>query len=630
MTFARRIAIGLGVAVALPLALAWVISASQATERRETDELLIRGNRSLQLMTLLERLVVDMESGLRGFWNTGDEAFLEPYLQAAVRYGPAVQELKQLVETAEVSAVDEVHRAVQEWRLGFAEPRITFARQNPPRVGGGLRIITDPGYELSPHAGKRAMDAVRGRFDRLKEAAQTRIVKEMDAVAASRRRLERVLWGTASAYSLLLIAGSAALFRSYRTRARVLFAGIESAEQGRYGTIPLSGKDELGRVAGALNRTLYEVERRDDELRRAAEAADRARVELDRFFSLSLELLCIAGFDGRFKRLNAAWSRLLGYPLESLVGRPFLELVHPDDRAATEAEARKLAAGDDTVSFENRYRCADGSYRWLVWSATPVVSLELIYASARDISDRKRLESELQARAAALEEANRELEAFSYSVSHDLRAPLRHVDGFAKLLSRRAEVKLDEKERHYLTTISDSARRMGTLIDDLLAFSRVGRAELRKSSVDLQALAEDVRRDVLASVNGRAVEWSIGPLPTVEADPALLRQVLANLLENAVKYTGGRAVAHISVAARCGAAGETVCSVKDDGAGFDMEYAGRLFGVFQRLHLAEEFEGTGIGLANVKRIVERHGGRVWAEGSPGQGATFSFSLPGKD
>jgi signal transduction histidine kinase len=236
------------------------------------------------------------------------------------------------------------------------------------------------------------------------------------------------------------------------------------------------------------------------------------------------------------------------------------------------------------------------------------------------------LESRVRERTSQLQEALKELESFSYSVSHDLRAPLRHITGFAQLLERKAGAKLDDTSKGYLKTIVTAAQQGGTLVDDLLSFSRMGRAELRHSQVALQELVGEVRREFEADSHGRTIDWRIGELPVVQADPALLRQVIRNLIGNAMKYTRPRPQALIEVGAR-EVPGEVEVWVRDNGVGFEMQYVDKLFGVFQRLHTLEEFEGTGIGLANVRRIISRHGGRTWAEGTVGQGATFHFSLP---
>jgi len=237
------------------------------------------------------------------------------------------------------------------------------------------------------------------------------------------------------------------------------------------------------------------------------------------------------------------------------------------------------------------------------------------------------LEQRVLARTAELDTTNQELEAFSYSVAHDLRAPLRHMDGFIRLLKKHAGASLDEKNQRYLGIISDSARQMGLLIDDLLAFSRVGRTELQLRAVSLHQLVEEAMQELREETQGRNIAWKLGGLPEVTVDRSMLRLVMINLLANAVKFTSQREQAEIEVGAFSNEADEIVVFVRDNGVGFDMEFAGKLFGVFQRLHPAEEYEGTGIGLANVQRIIHRHKGRTWAQGEVDRGATFYFSLP---
>ena len=252
-------------------------------------------------------------------------------------------------------------------------------------------------------------------------------------------------------------------------------------------------------------------------------------------------------------------------------------------------------------------------------------------ALARGIRDAsvllKAREAELHVRVAEVGVINQELEAFTYSVSHDLRAPLRHITGFAALLVGSAESRLTAEDRGRLATITEAASRMGRLIDDLLSFSRMGRNAMAKRCIRLDDVVRDARKEVAVNGSESHVSWTVHPLPEVDADPAMLRLVFVNLIDNAIKYTRDQPHAAVEIGTNGHEPGETVVFVRDNGVGFDMKYASKLFGVFQRLHSADEFEGTGIGLANVRRIIHRHGGRTWAEGAVNHGATFYLSLP---
>jgi len=260
----------------------------------------------------------------------------------------------------------------------------------------------------------------------------------------------------------------------------------------------------------------------------------------------------------------------------------------------------------------------------------PVAILE----TNNDITDRKRREEEIQGlnlelakRSADLESINKELEAFAYSISHDLRAPLRHMAGYTELLQKKASSVVDEKSNHYMAMILDSAKRMGNLIDDLLAFSRIGRAETQKTLVSLAQLVKEALTEVRQDTEGRNIAWRIGVLPEFYGDRSMLRLVLVNLISNAIKFTRTRAQAEIEIGCAKGNKDDLIVFVRDNGVGFDMKYVNKLFGVFQRLHDSDAFEGTGIGLATVQRIIHRHGGEVWAEGVVDSGATFYFSAP---
>jgi light-regulated signal transduction histidine kinase (bacteriophytochrome) len=262
--------------------------------------------------------------------------------------------------------------------------------------------------------------------------------------------------------------------------------------------------------------------------------------------------------------------------------------------------------------------------RAIPWHETEIDAAAELRTAIVDIVLRKA--EEMAALTEQLTRSNKELEAFSYSVSHDLRAPFRHIVGYSQLLKRYEGEKLSERGNRFIDTIIDSAVSAGTLVDNLLSFSQMGRATLSPISVDMNLLVEEVRRHLMVTVPDRTIEWRVAALAPCRADPTMLRLVVQNLLENAIKFTRDRDVAIVEVGCDAGAT-ETAYFVRDNGAGFDMAYVGKLFGVFQRLHRVEEFEGTGIGLANVKRIVERHGGRVWAEGEVDRGATIRFALP---
>ncbi|MGC2332865.1 MAG: ATP-binding protein [Candidatus Acidiferrales bacterium] len=281
-----------------------------------------------------------------------------------------------------------------------------------------------------------------------------------------------------------------------------------------------------------------------------------------------------------------------------------------------------LAWGLIVASFSAVRRRIEDSLR----QARDDLQVELEHRQRRE-DEIRQLNQELTRQAVELEASNKELEAFAYSVSHDLRAPLRHVVGFSELLQRQASSLLDEKSRRYIQTIVESSKRMGNLIDDLLGFSRIGRAETKKTSVDLQRLVREVVAELGREPSVRDIAWKIGVLPVCYGDRSMLKVVLVNLASNAVKFTRMRARAEIEIGCADTKEDQAELFIRDNGAGFDMQYAKKLFGVFQRLHRSEEFEGTGIGLATAQRIIHRHGGKIRAEGAVDQGATFYFSLP---
>ncbi|MBX7185791.1 MAG: CHASE3 domain-containing protein [Vicinamibacteria bacterium] len=718
---------------ALLLALVAIAVASAVAVRnsfalREATSLVSHTYEVLGALASLRSALVDAETSTRGFAITGQEAYLEPYQKARGSIDPLMARLRDL--TAD--------NPEQQRRFQDLGPRVAehMARRallvDTVRARGaqaGQQLVLD-------QAGKPLMDELRLRLSEF-ESAELSLLQTRQAESEARDRNALLFGAILTVVVMAALGASFVLVRHY--------------------------------------------------------LAERERAEADgaRFFSLSLDILVISSQDGHFKRLSPAVTSTLGWSVEEMLERPFLDFVHPDDVAATVAEVeRQVVRGETVFNFENRYRHKDGSWRTLSWRSTPGRD-GLMFATARDVTEQRRLEAlraemdqrfralfeslpglylvllpdltivavsdayltatlterdriigrrlfevfpdnpadpgasgvsnlkasldrVIETRAAdtmpiqkydiagpdgtfeerywspinspvlgpdrrveylihrvedvtefvrrnsardkgdgapdsalmermeaevyrsaeaakaanlQLREANAEMEAFSYSVSHDLRAPLRHILGYVELLTRETEGKLSEKALRFLRIITQAGKEMSALIDDLLSFSRMARVGMEPSVVDLDALVRQVRAGLTDETQGRSVEWRVGPLPRVQGDPSMVRQVLVNLLHNALKYSRPRDPAIIEVRQSGEEEGQVIVTVNDNGVGFDSQYAHKLFGVFQRLHRADEFEGTGIGLANVRRIITRHGGRTWAEGALGQGASISFTLP---
>jgi PAS domain S-box-containing protein len=580
-------ALGFGFAI---LAGAVVGLGSYRSILRLERDIAARYQTHLTLMSLGRLLthLVDAETGQRGFIITGDSSYLEPYQAALGAIDDDTTSLRRAArtDTALGAALARLAPLIGA-RFAIFDTTIRMRRAGvTPRV---LALVQSG-------RGKRLMDSIRVELSAISDAAEQRRDARTAEVRASVRATKTVIFAGGAMTVVCLGAAGVAISRQLRARAR--------AEQA--------------------------VREREHQLFQMLEAMPVG--------------VFVVNNDGRPYYANQSSKELLGKGIEGVEADVNqLTAVYQAYRAGTdqvypgpEQPIVRALAGEKAHATDIEIHRPDRVVPLEVWAA-PVVDddgrVRFGIAAFGDVTEREQarrqieeLGIELEQQVEELQITNRELETFSYSVSHDLRAPLRAIDGFSRILLEDYGAALDPEAQRLLGIVRSNTQRMGRLIDDLLTFSRYGRQELHLTAVDMGALARSTLDDLRQADGNGSAQVTMGPLPTVRGDPSLLRQVWANLLGNAIKYSRRATDPRVEVHARA-KDGTIEFLVKDNGVGFDMAYAGKLFGVFQRLHRDDEFEGTGVGLATVQRIVHRHGGRVWAEARPGEGATFFFTLP---
>ena len=428
----------------------------------------------------------------------------------------------------------------------------------------------------------------------------------------------RVFGGTIALISALALLAAAGLAVALaRSMTRPILALQEGAARFANGELDLrldeTSRDEIGQLAGELNKMAEALTEQQTHLRRRAE----------QFFNLTPDMLCTVNASGRLLDLNPAWEHTLGYTRDELKGHLLTNLIHPDDHEITTA-ALQHVTNEAVGRFESRLRHKDGHYRWLAWVVVVSSQEQLLYAAARDVTERRYAEEKLRQQTEELGRSNRELEQFAYVASHDLQEPLRLVTSYVQLLVRRYQGELDQDADEFIGFILEGSNRMKSLLSDLLAYSKVGSNGKEFTSVTLEETLKRVVDNLQPVIEDSGATVTHDPLPQVLGDDMQMIQLLQNLVENAIKFHGAEPPRiHVGVR-RMGE--RWLFYVRDNGIGIDPQYTERVFGIFQRLHTTNQYPGTGIGLAICRKIVERHGGRIWVDSEPGKGATFYFTL----
>lgn len=567
-----------------------------------------------EVMAALDQITFhlsDAENGRRGFILTSSSRYLAHFKTATNRVAADYNQLKRLTaDDLQQHDRGDALKSQIDRRFQVLDESVQWHLRHGP----------DPEKQTAfMEIGQQAMEPVRKTCGAMVETQRGLMEKRrLESLKGMQDTTRMTLIGTG--LSMGILSWAFLLLVRENGRRRVAEKSIRMSH------------DELEQRVAA--RTL--------DLASAVARAEQAHEFRDKVMESAVFGLGVLDVKGNFTLVNQHFADIMGYRIEEMIGLSYVQLVSPENLAIlSEYFFRVINNRSSVMNREVDVIRKDGSTASVVFSWSPMTSKSEVIGvvgTAMNVTAHKQAEAEIRRlnlelekrvaeRTSQLQGVNQELEAFSYSVSHDLRAPLRHVDGFVDMLRQHAAASLDDKGRRYLDIISDSARQMGTLIDDLLDFSRVGRSELKCFPVDMNQLAREALRALESELVSREIEWTIETLPAVRADRAMLKLVWINLLSNAVKYTRPRARTEIHIGSRPVDGSSVEFFVRDNGVGFDMRYADKLFGVFQRLHRADEFEGTGIGLANVRRIVTRHGGSVRAEAVLNEGATFGFSLP---
>jgi PAS domain S-box-containing protein len=623
----RMVLLGVAVVVVVLAVLgALLLSLGQVDRARaaRTD-----ADNMLQVSDRAQQAILDMETGLRGYGLTHDKRFLAPWYQGRAAFRVELPMLTRLTgvdagaRSADNAVVAEIGRQGWAYISGYGDPIVRSGM-------GGAQVAA------SLIDGKRRVDALRVLFDRLRMTSDGRAARSLaSATAAIRRTRMLALAGLSGVLLLIVLAGVYLVRRVSRPIRRVSTAANALSAGELAARAPEQGPGEVRGLARSFNSMAVSIENgittmrsQNHALTDARDEAERFAQELDAQQEIAVDLIATAGFDGYFKRLNPAWQRTLGWSQAELCARPFIEFVHPEDRERTVAEAARLAEeGLDTISFTNRYRTSDGSYRWLDWNVRPVIEQKLLYALARDVTDRMVADEAIRVAHDEAHRANLAKSEFLSRMSHELRTPLNAILGFGQLLEMDGP---QGRNGESVAQILHAGRHLLSLIEEVLDISRIEAGTMRMSVEPVDVVS--ALGDVVALIAPIAVERGVEVFTErgvvgdcyVLADRQRLRQVLLNLLSNAVKYNRPDGSVHVAFACD---EHQVKITVRDTGHGIAAENLAQLFVAFDRLGAERgDVEGTGLGLALSKSLVEQMGGTVHVQSTVGEGSVFTVQL----